>query len=177
MQPVVCLVGPRCVGKTTVGAALAQALGWPFTDLDEELVRVWREDTDAEHWPQAGELLESLGLDAFRALEERALEAILAAGGPRVLATGGGCVERATNRARLLAAKCFWMSADPELLQRRLAADPAPRPGLDGGYAGAELPAQMTRREPLYAEIGGEPIDLADASVGEWVTLLCKRLG
>lgn len=31
------LVGVGCVGKTTIGRALAARLGWPFFDLDEEI--------------------------------------------------------------------------------------------------------------------------------------------
>ena len=33
---IVCLVGLRCAGKSTVGRLLAERLGWPFVDLDED---------------------------------------------------------------------------------------------------------------------------------------------
>jgi len=176
MQPVVCLVGPRCVGKTTVGAALARELGWPFSDLDDELAELWARETGAAEAPHAGELLAELGEEAFRDLEARALAALLDAGGPRLLATGGGCVERAENRARLAAVPCLWMSADPGLLQHRLAADAAPRPALGGPDPVAELPDLIARRAPLYAEVAGAAVDLGDAPVEAWVARLAERL-
>jgi shikimate kinase len=35
------LVGVACVGKTTVGKRLAETLGYPFFDLDEEVEKFW----------------------------------------------------------------------------------------------------------------------------------------
>lgn len=149
---VLALVGPRCSGKTTVGRALAARLGVPFVDLDDELVALAAREGHA--CASAGELLAAVGEPRFRDLEARALAAALAAGETAVLATGGGCVERAESRALLRErARAVLLDEDPAVLVRRLRADPTPRPALEGRDAAAELPAVAARRRPLYLEV------------------------
>ena len=86
------LVGMPGCGKTTVGRALARLSGKPFVDLDEEIVR------------RAGKpipyIFQTEGEEAFRELEARVLADICARSG-QVIATGGGAVLRAENRAAM----------------------------------------------------------------------------
>ena len=86
------LVGMPGCGKTTVGRALAQLSGKPFVDLDEEIVR------------RAGRpipyIFQTEGEEAFRELEARVLAEVCAQSG-QVVATGGGAVLRAENRAAM----------------------------------------------------------------------------
>ena len=86
------LVGMPGCGKTTVGRALAQLSGKPFVDLDEEIVR------------RAGRpipyIFQAEGEEAFRGLEARVLAEVCAQSG-QVVATGGGAVLRAENRAAM----------------------------------------------------------------------------
>ncbi len=87
-------------GKTAVGAALAEILGWQFVDLDREVERL------------AGSSIETIfarvGESGFRALEGQALGRILASRGDEeaaaagvVLALGGGTLETAEARGHL----------------------------------------------------------------------------
>lgn len=86
------LVGMPGCGKTTVGRELAQLSGKPFVDLDEEIVR------------RAGKSIPDIfreeGEAAFRELESQVLADICARSG-QVIATGGGAVLRAENRAAM----------------------------------------------------------------------------
>ncbi len=75
----VVLAGFMGAGKSTVGPALAAALGLPFVDMDAVLA--------AAHGPVAEQLRADEA--SFRA-RERALAMELAAGPPAVVATGGG---------------------------------------------------------------------------------------
>jgi shikimate kinase/3-dehydroquinate synthase len=82
----VALTGFMGSGKTSVGAAVAERLGWEFIDLDEEFVRA--EGSIPEFFAERGEA-------AFRACESELLAAVLAqdrAGG-LVVALGGGTLE------------------------------------------------------------------------------------
>jgi shikimate kinase len=83
--PAIYLVGFMGCGKSTVGRALAEELGWKFFDLDEEIER--REKISiAEIFDQRGEA-------AFRQIESAALrERVHQArmGRPQVVALGGG---------------------------------------------------------------------------------------
>ena len=86
------LIGLSGVGKSTVGKALAERLGWPFLDTDD-LVTESEGNTPAE-------LIERDGEAAFRKIEKR-LVAEAANRTPAVIATGGGAFLSAANRAAL----------------------------------------------------------------------------
>jgi shikimate kinase len=79
-------------GKTTVGALLAQRLGWDFIDSDN-LVEARAAMTIAELFARDGE-------QGFRDLEAGVIHQILSSGsGERfVLALGGGALERGATR-------------------------------------------------------------------------------
>ena len=86
------LVGMPGCGKTTVGRELARLSGKPLADLDEEIVR------------RAGKSIPDIfreeGEAAFRELEAQVLADVCARSG-QVIATGGGAVLRAENRAAM----------------------------------------------------------------------------
>src|SRR5215218_9277728 len=122
------LVGPRGSGKSSAGRLLAESLGWRFVDAHEELQR------------RAGrtvrEVFAAEGEAGFRE-REAALLAELCALEQAVIATGGGAVLRADNRARLReAGPVVWLTADVDTLWSRIDADAASaetRPALLGG--------------------------------------------
>lgn len=154
------LIGLRCSGKSTLARAVARELGARCVDLDLELLEAARAAGIAGDASSPGELLQRVGEPGFRDLESAALERALEAGGPVVLATGGGVVEREGNRALLAArALCVWLRADLETLQARLRADPAPRPALSGGDAAVELEELARRREGWYASLAELELD------------------
>ena len=84
------LVGMPGSGKTTVGRALAQLTGRALLDLDSEIVR------------RAGrpipEIFQTEGEEAFRELEQQALEEAASGRNGWIIATGGGAVLRRENR-------------------------------------------------------------------------------
>lgn len=87
------LIGMPGAGKTTVGDALGRILERPFADLDEEVARV--EGRTPE------ELIRREGEDAFRNMETETLRRLVRGEGAaagRIIACGGGIVEREENR-------------------------------------------------------------------------------
>jgi shikimate kinase len=87
------LTGFMGAGKTTLGALLAEELGWRFADVDDVIV-------EAEGVSVAG-LFERSGEAGFRRLEEEAIARLLEAD-RIVIALGGGALESESTRARLL---------------------------------------------------------------------------
>ena len=175
---IIALIGPRCSGKTSVGAELARRLSWPFVDLDEEIAREHARTRNLAEPVAAGIVLAEIGEPAFRELEGRALTAALERRGPLVLATSGGVVESEKNRASLSRrATCVWLRVTVDEMQRRLRADPTPRPSLTGQDPAEELAQVVERREPYYAEISEIELDCRGLRVQEIAKRLALRLG
>ena len=88
----VALIGMPSSGKTTVGRALAEALGKRFVDLDEEIVKA-----DGRSIP---DIFAAEGEESFRK-KETAVIAQFAKEGRQLLSCGGGAVKKPEN-VRLL---------------------------------------------------------------------------
>jgi shikimate kinase len=83
--PGIYLTGFMGSGKTTVGRALADELGWMFVDLDEEI--------EAREKRAIAEIFDAHGEAAFREMERAALTDRVRSvqmGRPQVIALGGG---------------------------------------------------------------------------------------
>ena len=143
------LTGFMGSGKTTVGRVLADALGCPFLDLDDLIVKKAGK-TIPEIFAQDGE-------PAFRQLEARLLRQTVEkyAEGTVVLALGGGAVTTPAS-ATLLHEKtvCIYLRATLETLLQRLSGETAGRPLADDAMAG-----RLAAREPLYEETAHVIID------------------
>jgi shikimate kinase len=150
----IALVGLRGSGKSTVGSALATALGWPFVDLDLVLAERAAGLGAVPAGSGPGRCLVLLGTARFRELEREVLRECLVRPGPRVVATGGGAVEDEGSRALLRErALCLWLDPALDELRARLARDPGDRPPLLGGEVRDELAELDRRRRPLYRDV------------------------
>ncbi len=149
----VALVGLRGSGKSTVGRALARALGFRFRDLDRLLV--------ARAGRSIAKVFADEGERGFRRREAAVLlglaELAESSSAPgEVWATGGGVVLAAGNRARLRRASAVvWLDVSPARAAARVAADAASRtsrPSLTASRSAlAEMRAIAKERRPLYA--------------------------
>ncbi len=174
----IALVGLRAVGKSSVGAELAQVLGLPFVDLDEALLERARTAGLAPGASHAGEVLAVLGERAFRELEAVAGLDALMRQRPSVIATGGGAVTVAMLRTALVEhARCIWLRAPLDVLKRRLRADSAPRPALGSGSAEEELERLAAEREQHYAAVAECQVEVAEYSPLELAQRLRLELG
>jgi shikimate kinase len=134
------LIGMRASGKTECGRALAQRLGRPFLDLDDELERIAGRGVD--------EVLEQDGESAFRELEAQVLAEAAGRRG-HVIATGGGAVLHGEAfEALARTGEVVYLQASVEELQRRAAI--RPRPALKELDRDAEVGALLAERQALY---------------------------
>ena len=130
-------------GKSRVGRALADALGWKFVDTDVLVERATR--------MKIAEIFAREGETGFRLRERAVLESLPAR--RCVVALGGGAVVAAENR-RVLAGKgtLVWLDARPETVVERIG--PAEeRPllaGLDRSARIAKLEALRDARAAAY---------------------------
>lgn len=140
MRNIILIGMPGC-GKTTVGRALAEALGRPFFDADEMLER--------RVGCSCAELLLRAGEEAFRR-EETAVLAELGKRSGCVIATGGGCVTREENYPLL----------HQNGLLVRLLREPSRLPVCGRPISRAvPLPTLAAQREPLYRRFADITID------------------
>jgi shikimate kinase len=138
-------------GKSTVGRRLASRLGRPFVDADDELVR--RSGRSVREW------FEQDGEAAFRTAEGALLADLLDAPGASVIASGGGVVLAAANRAALRDhALVVWLRAGAPFLASRVRQKPH-RPLLDED-PGATVARLVAEREALYREVADVVVDV-----------------
>ncbi len=116
--PALYLVGFMGSGKTTIGAALADELGWTFSDLDKEI--------EAASGLTIPEIFEQHGEAEFRKREHEALARRVRTaqhGQPMVVALGGGAFAQANNFEMLSGnGITLWLDAPFELIRARIAA-------------------------------------------------------
>ncbi|WP_367324508.1 shikimate kinase [Streptomyces sp. HUAS ZL42] len=108
--PLVVLVGPMGVGKSTVGQQLAERLGVGYRDTDDDIV--------AEQGRTIAEIFVDEGEPVFRAIEKRAVHSALAEH-DGVLALGGGAILDEDTRALLAGQRVVYLSMDVEEAVKR----------------------------------------------------------
>jgi shikimate kinase len=92
------------------------------------------------------------GEASFRSGEARVIARLLNSG-PQVLATGGGAVMNAATRALIQQrGVSIWLSAEFDLLLRRISKRKAERPLLQTEDPAATLRELLAEREPIYAQ-------------------------
>lgn len=140
----IALVGLSGVGKSATGRILAARLGRPLFDTDTLVIEAAGRSV--------AEIFSAHGEARFRELEAAALRSACDRG-PCVIATGGGVVLRADNRALLRErAYIVWLDAPTPTLLARLRAHDEPRPLLAGDYA-ARLDQLRAERARLYENL------------------------
>ncbi len=152
------VVGLMGAGKTAVGSLVAQKLGVPFLDSDQEIVKAAN--------MSVAEIFERDGEAFFRSKETLVLERLLR-GDPCILSTGGGAYMTQKNRDLISQyGVAVWLRAELELLWNRVKHKDT-RPLLRTPKPRQTLSDLFDRRTPVYdnAEItvDAEP----DLSLGE----------
>lgn len=143
LQKPIVLVGLMGVGKTQLGQALAEKLGWEFRDSDQEI-----EKTGGL---VITEIFDRFGEEKFRELERRVIGEVLE-GKPMVLATGGGAFVQPLTREIIQARGIsVWLRATLDTLVSRTERSKH-RPLLQTENPRQVLAELMEKRYPVYAE-------------------------
>ena len=162
------LIGMMGSGKTTIGHALAERLGFGFVDSDEVI--------QSRTGRTVREIFESEGEATFRRLESAALLDALDWREPLVVAAAGGVVLAEPNRVALRerASRIIWLTAPIEVLAVRAGAG-SHRPLLDDDV-GASMARLYAEREPLYRELAQQIVASDDRPVADIVTEIVGSL-
>lgn len=139
----VVMVGMMGAGKTAVGRDVAQMLGVPFRDSDEEIVR-------AAHMSIA-DIFARDGEAFFRAREAEVIARLMREA-PSILSVGGGAYLAPATRALITQdGVAVWLKADLALLWSRVR-HKTTRPLLMTDNPRATLESLLAAREPHYAQ-------------------------
>ncbi|WP_306320636.1 MULTISPECIES: shikimate kinase [unclassified Streptomyces] len=158
--PQVVLVGPMGVGKSTVGALLAERLGCAYRDTDDDIVTA--------QGRAIADIFVDEGEEHFRALEKASVATALA-GHEGVLALGGGAILDADTRELLSGHAVVYLSMDVEEAAKRTGLNAArPLLAVNPRKQWREL---MEARRHLYTEVarvvvatdGRTPEEVAEA--------------
>jgi shikimate kinase len=139
----VVLVGLMGSGKSSIGVPLAERLGLPYVDNDDELER--RTGRDAR------EIATAEGPDALHRAETVSFVETLARDQPAVMSAPASVVLDPDVRNRLRDQFVVWLDTDVDALARRLEKKDH-RPEIDGAPR-EYLARQRRERAPLYREV------------------------
>lgn len=156
----VALIGLRGAGKTTVGRALADRLGWAFVDADDRLA--------AAVGRPIGAWLAEVGEAEFRRREQAVTVPLLETARETVIATGGGAVTIAAVRYALAdpALLCAWLWAPDEVLVDRIRGAATTRPPLTALPLAGEVAAMRRQREGWYCLVADLAVTTTAADAG-----------
>ncbi|QJW57344.1 Shikimate kinase 2 [Serratia plymuthica] len=145
MTQTIFMVGARGAGKTTVGSALAQTMGYNFTDTD-----LFMQQTTQM---SVAEMVAHEGWLGFRRRESIALQTVTQPS--TVVATGGGMILAEENRRFMRQhGTVIYLRSPADVLAQRLEEYPqdAQRPTLTGRPIAEEMLEVLAAREALYQE-------------------------
>jgi shikimate kinase/3-dehydroquinate synthase len=148
----VALVGFMGAGKSTLGRRLAERIGVPLTDLDEDLEKLV--GPIADYFREHGET-------AFRAVEEIAAAEVLRREGPTVVVLGGGAVTSAATRALLAErATTLWLDVDAKTCWARVGGGARPLAQDKDDFA-----RRYDERRPIYSDVADAVVHDVDDAV------------
>ncbi len=154
-------------GKTTVGRALAKRLNKRFIDTDHEI--------EARTGASIPLIFEIEGEESFREREAEVIRDLTQLEGI-VLATGGGAILRAENRALLQArGKVIFLRANINSILQRTSHDKN-RPLLQTADPRKRLEEMSRVREPLYLEIADIVIETGRPNVQSMAHAIIDQL-
>jgi len=151
----VALYGFMGVGKSTIGKALSEQLGYGFLDMDEEI--------ESRAGMKIKEIFAAEGEEGFRALE-KAVAKELADKDRHVIACGGGAILDPENAEALRRSSVLVLltASIDEILERTRDSDERPLLNVEDAHAEAE--ALLRKRMPRYLEAADLIIDTTEAS-------------
>lgn len=153
--PCVVLIGMAGAGKSTVGMALAQTLGWAFMDSDYLMEALYADRLQS--------VTDALSKEAFLDLEAVVLGSIRVQ--RTVIATGGSAVYRPQAMAHLATlGPVVFLDVPLETIEERIARNPDRGLAIAPGQTVEEL---FLEREALYRRYASFVVSTAGVSPAE----------
>jgi shikimate kinase len=168
IKKIICIVGMMGVGKTTVGAKLANELGYYFTDSDREI-----EDSEGD---SISSIFANKGEDYFRVKEFQIISQILQREEYMIVSLGGGAfINRDLQEIIAERASSIWLKASAtEILQRIKKSNN--RPLLNHKDKLKIINNLISARYPIYQK-ADHTFETSDISCDKLVKKIIDKLG
>lgn len=162
--PCCVLIGMPGAGKTTLGAVLAQKLGWQVMDCDYLIEAIYGRCLQ--------DITDELGKEAFLDLESKVIQSIRA--NRVIVSTGGSVVYReAAMRHLKTLGPLVHLYIPLEVVEERVARNPNRGIAIAPGQTLADLFAE---RESLYTQWADLRCDCSEQSPSQCADLILERL-
>ncbi len=158
------MIGPRGAGKSSVARVLADRAGLSHLD------------TDALIEARTGRTVPELMADGSFRAHERAVLGETLAGGPAIVAAGGGAVLWDGLAAAVRGWTVVHLMASVETLARRIRTDAQVRPSLTGRVAHEEVADVVRSRNDLYVALADFSITTDKFEVEEVAEMILVRM-
>ncbi len=137
-------IGLRGAGKSTLGRQVAEKIGLPFQELNDDIEEV--------SGIPVNEVMALYGVEGYRKLELQSLKNIIGSRGSMVLAVAGGIVnEPETYQFLLDNCTTIWLKARPEEHMARVRSQGDERPMAGNPDAMRQLKNILSEREKSYS--------------------------
>ncbi len=167
MKKNIVLVGFMGSGKTSVGKRLSMTIRREFIDMDDFI--------EKREGMTVNEIFSQKGEPYFRGLE-RELCTRFAAGGGKVIATGGGVIKDSGNVENLKKGGIiFYLKCTPEKIADNLKYDNT-RPLLAVEDKTAKIIEMMREREPFYNACRDVEIDVSNKEIDQTVSEILEYM-
>jgi shikimate kinase len=151
-------------GKTTLGRAVSERLGYVYIDSDDEIKH--------RHGVTARELAELNGVPFLHNIEAEMLLLGLHEKPPVVLSAAASVIENPQCREQLKRdALVCWIDVPVRVLAERIGLEPHRRP-----MSPEQIEMALARREPLFSEVSALRLD-GCLPVGELVECVVQAIG
>jgi shikimate kinase len=151
--PGIYIVGFMASGKTTLGRMLAEEIGWPFADLDD--------DIEQREQQKIVDIFDARGEQEFRRIEHELMRKrvrLIECGKPMVLALGGGAFVQPENFALVENnGVSVWLDCPLHVIETRVAGSGRPLArDMDQMRALYAARREFYARADAHIEIGAE---------------------
>lgn len=157
----VVLIGFMGCGKTTIGKALADRLGYSLLDVDTYI--------EHEAGCSVGQIFADKGEEYFRQMETDSLKTLNTTLSHTVVSTGGGLPMREENEQELRRlGTIIYLDVEADEVIRRLSGDTT-RPLLQGDNVSDKVNGLMAQRRPVYEAVADQIVPVTGRSVDDIV--------
>lgn len=176
-SPLVAVTGLKHSGKSTIGVRVARSLDLPFLDLDDEALRLLREQLPR---PESGSTLRDYfaeyGGETFRKYEAETLRSLLEDRFSGLIACGGGIVDN-PSAMKLLegAALIVYLTAEFSILYERIIRGGVP-PFLDPRDPRGSFMALAQRRDAAYRSAADVVVPLGGLDIGSAANVVATAI-